>query len=203
VEGEGCSARQSLFSRVGLGSRYGAVATLHTRMDAVLQCRRQAVRHGVEVVRAGSTAAVHAKLQRLSAIDRIPATVGGCVESMHVWRACGCELFDALRPETSGREQRCDPLTLPGSHPPSMMSRCTRVSHAARAHPGTLPHRISNPRSPPGTPCGVRGAILCMSRRCAWPGLADVAWIAAPQPLAALDALGFPRARWMTMERTR
>jgi hypothetical protein len=114
-----------------------ALATEQTRMDVVCRIVDGTARHGVEVVQAGCTAV---RASTLITIDRIPSTLGGCVERMNVWRACGWRgRVQVVCPaKTESERQRCGPFTHPLAHqrvPP----RYARVSHAARALPAPWP----------------------------------------------------------------
>jgi hypothetical protein len=109
--------------------------------------------------------------QRFSTIDRIPSTLGGCVERMNVWRACGwrgtVEVVCFARLEPNRERQRCGPFTHPLAHQ-RVPLRYARVSHAARPHPGT-PTVLQTLR--PGCSCttGTGRHVLYGVSDTAWP----------------------------------
>jgi hypothetical protein len=137
-------------------------------MDVVCRSVDATVRHGVEVVkRAGAPC----EPQRFSTIGGIPSTLGGCVERMNVWRACGWRgRFDrsrCARLEPNRRGRRCGPFTHPLA-PQRVPPRYARVSHAARPHPGT-PAVLQTLR--PGFSCttGTGRHVVCGVSDTAWP----------------------------------
>jgi hypothetical protein len=126
--------------------------------------------------------------QRFSAINRMPSTMGGCVERMNVWRACGWRVrFEVVCPaRTESERQRCAPHS-PSRPPARAAPICTCLARSTTSPRD--PRRAPNPKTRVllhhWTPCGLRGVRHCMARCCAWPGLADITWIAV-----ALERLG-------------
>ena len=105
--------------------------------------------------------------QRFSAINRVRSTLGGCVERMNVWRACGWRgRFQVVCPvRTEPGETAVRPLHSPSRPPARAAPICTCLARST-----TSPRDLAGLQTlRQGAPATTGRHVVCGVSDTAWP----------------------------------